>query len=152
MGENELRSLLIVSLGGRAAEQLVFNELSVGAENDLNRATQIARRMVTYWGMSKRLGPVAFRDSEDHPFLGKEMAEPRRYSEHTAQVIDEEIMRLLNEAADTGMVMLTERREQLDKLAKALEAAETLDEKDIEDLIGTPMYRQNGKAKEDSRP
>jgi cell division protease FtsH len=151
MGEKELRSHLIVGLGGRAAEQLVFNELSVGAENDLDRATQIARRMVTYWGMSKRLGPVAFRDSEDHPFLGKEMAEPRRYSEHTAQMIDEEIMRILNEASDTASTMLKERREQLDKLAKALEAAETLDEKDIEELIGPPLYRKTP-VEDDKRP
>jgi cell division protease FtsH len=151
MGEKELRSHLIVGLGGRAAEQLVFNELSVGAENDLDRATQIARRMVTYWGMSKRLGPVAFRDSEDHPFLGKEMAEPRRYSEHTAQMIDEEIMRILNEAAETASTMLKERREQLDKLAKALETSETLDEKDIEELIGPPLYRKTP-IEDDKRP
>jgi cell division protease FtsH len=149
-GEKELRSHLIVGLGGRAAEQIVFNELSAGAENDLSRATQIARRMVTYWGMSERLGPVAFRDSEDHPFLGREMAEPRRYSEHTAQVIDEEIMRLLNEASDAAVTMLKERREQLDKLAKALEESETLDEKDIEALIGPPAYKKN--SHDDEQP
>jgi cell division protease FtsH len=151
-GEKELHANMIVGLGGRSAEKLVFNELSAGAENDLNRATQIARRMVTHWGMSERLGPVAFRDSEDHPFLGKEMAEPRRYSEHTAQVIDEEIMRLLNEAAATAMSMLTENRDKLDKLAKALEESETLDEKDIEELIGPSAYKKNAPEDDEKRP
>jgi cell division protease FtsH len=151
-GEKELQTHLIVGLGGRSAEKLVFNELSAGAESDLNRATQIARRMVTYWGMSERLGPVAFRDSEDHPFLGKEMAEPRRYSEHTAQVIDEEIMRILNEAAEVAASMLVQHRDKLDKLAKALEESETLDEQDIEGLIGPPAYRRNAAEKEDARP
>ena len=152
ISEAELRTRLVFLLGGRAAEKLIFDELSAGAEDDLNKATQIARRMITHWGMSERLGPVAFRDSEDHPFLGKEMAEPRRYSEHTAQVIDEEILRLLNEAAEIARKTLSEHRGLLDKLSKALEESETLDEKDIEELIGPPMYRQNGKEKEDSRP
>ena len=85
-----------------------LTSISAGAEDDLNKATQLARRMVTHWGMSERLGPVAFRDSEDHPFLGREMAEPRRFSEHTAQVIDEEVSRLLREAADKATAMITE--------------------------------------------
>ncbi len=79
IGENELLTRLLFLLGGRAAEKLVFDEYSAGAEDDLNKATHLARRMVTHWGMSERLGPVTFRDSEDHPFLGREMAEPRRY-------------------------------------------------------------------------
>jgi cell division protease FtsH len=136
IGESELRTRLIFLLGGRAAEKLVFDELSAGAEDDLNKATQLARRMVTYWGMSDQLGPVAFRDSEDHPFLGKEMAEPRRYSEHTAQVIDEEISRFLRDAYAKASELLARNRDKLDALAKALEKSETLDETDIEDLIG----------------
>ena len=76
IGESELHIRLVFLLGGRAAEHLVFNEFSAGAEDDLNKATQLARRMVTHWGMSERLGPVAFRDTEEHPFLGKEMSAP----------------------------------------------------------------------------
>jgi cell division protease FtsH len=139
--ENELRARLIVDLGGREAEKMVFNELTAGAEADLDHATQIARRMVTHWGMSERVGPVAFRDSEDHPFLGKEMTEPRRFSEHTAQVIDEEITRLLNDASEKARSILQQHRGQLEKLAKALEESETLDEWNIEELIGPPAYR-----------
>lgn len=143
ISESQLHIRLLFLLGGRAAEKLIFNEYTAGAEDDLNKATQLARRMVTYWGMSDRLGPVAFRDTEDHPFLGREMAEPRRFSEHTAQVIDEEVSRLLRDAAEKATSMLKEHRIMLDTLAKKLEEAETLDADEIETLIGPPMYKQS---------
>lgn len=136
IGENDLHTRLLFLLGGRAAEKLVFDQYSAGAEDDLSKATQLARRMVTHWGMSDRLGPVAFRDSEDHPFLGREMAEPRRFSEHTAQVIDEEVLRLLRDAADRATEMLKEHRDKLDVMAKRLKEVETLDEPEIKKLIG----------------
>ena len=121
--ESELPRAAGFPLGGRAAEKLVFNELNAGAEDDLNRATQIARRMVTHWGMSERLGPVAFRDSEDHPFFGKEMAEPRRYSEHTAQLIDEEISRLVERSRRHARSRCSNAiATSSTRLAKALEA------------------------------
>ncbi len=149
IGESELLTRLLFLLGGRAAEKLVFDEYSAGAEDDLNKATHLARRMVTHWGMSERLGPVTFRDSEDHPFLGREMAEPRRYSEHTAQLIDEEVSRMLRDAADRATLMLTENRDKLDSLAKRLEETETLDEDDIEKLIGPSVYK-TGASKDTS--
>jgi len=144
IGESELHTRLLFLLGGRAAEKLVFQEFSAGAEDDLNKATQLARRMVTHWGMSERLGPVAFRDGDDHPFLGKEMAEPRRFSEHTAQVIDEEVMRILREASDKATVLLNESRGKLDAMAAKLTEVETLDEADIEVFLGPPIYKQTG--------
>jgi cell division protease FtsH len=144
ISETELRTRLVFLLGGRAAEKMVFDELSAGAEDDLDKATQLARRMVTHWGMSEQLGPVAFRDSEDHPFLGKEITEPRRYSEHTAQVIDEEISRLLRDAYDKARQLLAQNRDKLDALANALEKSETLDDADIEELIGPPAHRPAG--------
>jgi cell division protease FtsH len=146
IGESELHTRLLFLLGGRAAEKLVFDEYSAGAEDDLNKATQLARRMVTHWGMSERLGPVAFRDSEDHPFLGREMAEPRHFSEHTAQIIDEEVSRLLGDAAEKATAMLTQNRNKLDAVAKKLEEAETMDEAEVEKLIGPPVYRQGNGA------
>ena len=142
ISESELHTRLLFLLGGRAAEKLVFDQYSAGAEDDLNKATQLARRMVTHWGMSERLGPVAFRDGEDHPFLGREMAEPRRFSEHTAQVIDEEVSRLLVEASDRATAMLKEHRDKLDAMAKKLEEVETLDEAEIEKLIGPSLNKQ----------
>lgn len=142
VSESELHTRLMFLMGGRAAEKMVFNQYSAGAEDDLNKATQLARRMVTHWGMSERLGPVAFRDSEDHPFLGREMAEPRRFSEYTARIIDEEVSRLLREAAERATAMLSEHREKLDILAKRLEEVETLDEEEIEKLIGPPVQKR----------
>jgi len=149
IGERELHTRLLFLLGGRAAEKMKFEEFSAGAEDDLNKATQLARRMVTHWGMSERLGPVAFRDGEDHPFLGKEMAEPRRFSEHTAQVIDEEIVRILREASEKARKMLAEHRDKLDTLAGALHREETLDEDDIEELIGPPAHKKVAAAMND---
>jgi cell division protease FtsH len=148
IGESELHARLLFMLGGRAAEKLVFDEFSAGAEDDLKRATQLARRMVTHWGMSERLGPVAFRDGEEHPFLGKEMAEPRQYSDTTARIIDEEVVGILRSAADKARDTLTANRAKLDQLAKALEQEETLDERDIEALLGPPAYRKDTPAEE----
>jgi cell division protease FtsH len=142
IGEGELHKRLLFLLGGRAAEKLAFDEFSAGAEDDLNKATQLARRMVTHWGMSEKLGPVAFRDGEEHPFLGKEMAEPRRFSEHTAQLIDEEVVRILREASERARKLLSRHRDKLDALARALEKEETLDEEEIEALIGPAAYKR----------
>ncbi len=136
VGENDLTAKLIYILGGRAAEKLVFDEFSAGAENDLKRATQLARRMVTAWGMSERLGPVNYQTSEEHPFLGKEIHEQRQFSEHTAQVIDEEVVRILHGAADRAHSLLEENRELLDKLTTLLEEKEVLDEHEIEEVLG----------------
>jgi len=146
IGETELYAQLTFIMGGRAAEKIVFNEYSAGAENDLTRATQTARRMVTHWGMSDRLGPVAYRTSEEHPFLGKEMSEPREFSEHTAQVIDEEVARILHAAADKASSLLGEHRDKLDRLADALVEKEILDEDEIEKLIGPPAARLNAQS------
>jgi cell division protease FtsH len=149
IGEHELHARLAFMLGGRAAEKVRFDELSAGAENDLKQATHLARRMVTHWGMSERLGPVAFRTEEEHPFLGKEMSEPRQFSEHTAQLIDEEIVRILREAAAVATQLLGEHRQKLDDLATALEREEELDERQIEALIGPSAYRSSVSRKSD---
>jgi cell division protease FtsH len=148
IGEGELHARLVFMMGGRAAEKLVFDEYSAGAEDDLKRATQLARRMVTHWGMSERVGPVAYRTAEEHPFLGKEIVEQREFSEHTAQLIDEEVARILHEAAERARGLLDTNRDQLDKLAHALAENEVLDNREIEELIGPSPTRgisSNGK-------
>ncbi|MFZ3040627.1 MAG: hypothetical protein WA108_02370 [Thiobacillus sp.] len=89
-----LRDRIGVMLGGRVSEKVVFGELSSGASDDLKQATRLAGHMVGHWGMSDRLGPVAYRRGEEHVFLGREMAQQRDSSEHTAQIIDEEIRTL----------------------------------------------------------
>jgi cell division protease FtsH len=88
--------------------------------------------------------PLSLPISDDHPFLGKEMAEPRRFSEHTAQVIDEEVMRILREAAEKATTLIADNRAKLDTLAKKLEEAEVLDEEDIEKLLGPPKNKGVG--------
>lgn len=142
IGEKRLHSQLAFMLGGRAAEKMVFNEYSAGAEDDLKRATQIARRMVTRWGMSEAIGPVAFRDGEEHPFLGKEMAsETREYSDNTARVIDAEVQRFLIQADQRAVQILTEHRQKLDSLTDALVEKESLDMDEISAIIGPPSNR-----------
>ena len=118
--------MLAVVLGGRAAERLVFDDLSAGVADDLKQATRLARIMVTQCGMSERVGPVFFRDSEEHPFLGREMSEPRDHSEHTAQLIDEEVARILREADDRAYRILEEHRDDLERVTEALIEREVL--------------------------
>ena len=146
ISESELRDRLAFMLGGRAAEKLVYGEFSAGAENDLERATEMARRMVTRWGMSSRLGPISYRITETDPFLGREFAHPRQFSEHTLQVIDEEVSTLLNREAQRAMETLTTHRDKLDQLTSALLEREELSEAEIEELIG-PALKAPGSSK-----
>ena len=125
-----------VALGGRAAERLIYDDLTAGAAGDLKQATRLARMMVTQWGMSERIGPVFFRDSEEHPFLGREMSETRDHSEHTAQIIDEEVGRILREADERAYRLLEEHRDELERLTEALIEREVLTVSEIEELIG----------------
>jgi len=140
LSEGELHDNLVVLLGGRAAEQLLYNETTVGAENDLERATGMARRMVTHWGMSERLGPVSYKMSEEDPFLGREIHQQRQFSEHTMELIDQEVARILHEAAEKAHSMLSERKDDLESLAKALIIEEELDEPRIAELIGPSVH------------
>jgi cell division protease FtsH len=136
INESEVIADLTVALGGRAAERLIFNDPTAGAAGDLKMATRLARMMVTQWGMSDRVGPVFFRASEEHPFLGREMSETRDHSEHTAQIIDEEVGRILREADDRAFHLLEDHREDLERLTDALIEREVLTVKEIEELIG----------------
>lgn len=140
ISEPELRDHLTVMLAGRAAENLIYNEATVGAENDLERATGMARRMVTSWGMSERIGPVSFKMGDDDPFLGREIHQQRQFSEHTLELIDGEVSRLLREAAERAHDLLVQHRDNLDKLSQALIEREVLDEDEITQLIGPSVH------------
>ena len=120
VSKRELDHQLIVLLGGRAAEKIIYNETCVGAENDLERATDIARRMVTHWGMSPKIGPVSYKTSDEDPFLGREMHRQRQFSEHTQELIDEEVGRILLEADQKAEQLLREHREQLETITQAI--------------------------------
>jgi len=126
---------LAIILGGRAAEKIIFEDVSTGAADDLKKATQLARRMVCQWGMSDKLGPVTFRQGEPHPFLGRELSEPKDFSEHTARLIDEEIQRIVTEMEKEAEGILSENREKLDALAEQLLKQETLSKEEVDQLI-----------------
>lgn len=143
VSEEELHQQLIVFLAGRAAEKLVFDETSVGAENDLERATSIARRMVTQWGMSEKLGPVSYKLSDQDPFLGKELHQQRQFSEHTMEVIDAEVAKILHGAAASAHRMLAEGREDLEALTQALLDREELEEVDMQQILGPSAQTPN---------
>jgi cell division protease FtsH len=126
---------LCVALGGRNAEILVFGDMSSGAQNDLKEATSLAEKMVAQWGMSDKIGPLNLGRGEEHPFLGRELAQPKRYSERMAWIMDQEIQRLIIEAESKAKEILTANRHVLDKLAGELIKEEVLEKQDIERII-----------------
>ena len=145
--KSELLDRLAMALGGRAAEKLIYDETNVGAENDLERATAMARRMVMSWGMSDRIGPVSYKVAEEDPFLGREMHRGREYSEATMEAIDQEVARILNEASDRAYNLLAEHRDLLHRLAQDLVKKEELDEHDIQAVLG-PAAQKTREEKE----
>ncbi|MBN1212459.1 MAG: ATP-dependent zinc metalloprotease FtsH [candidate division Zixibacteria bacterium] len=131
-----LEATLAVLMGGRVAELIVFDQLDTGAGNDLERATKLARKMVCNWGMSDKLGPVTFGKTEEHIFLGRELARNVDYSDATAVLIDEEIKALIEKGEETARRILTEHVDKLHKLAGMLLEKELVDSHEIDRLIG----------------
>lgn len=136
VGEKLLKARLVMMMGGRAAEKLVFDEYSAGAQGDIDTGTSLARRMVSSWGMSEKIGPVSFRQSEEHPFLGKEMHSYREFSEETARLIDMEVQRLMLEANERATTMLIQHRDKLDQLANALLEHENIEQTQLVEILG----------------
>ncbi|MCA8960010.1 MAG: ATP-dependent zinc metalloprotease FtsH [Planctomycetes bacterium] len=134
-----LLNRVVIALGGRAAEELVFSEFTTGAENDLKQSTGLVERMVCRWGMSEKLGPVAFPRGEEHVFLGRELGETKHYSEHTAMLIDDEIRRIIDKCYTTAMELLQRERDKLERLAKELLDREILTDREIYDLLDMPI-------------
>ena len=132
---NYLINKLCVALGGRNAEKIVFGDVSSGAQNDLKEATVLAEKMVAQWGMSDKIGPLSLGRGEEHPFLGRELALPKRYSEEMAWLMDQEIQKLIIEAESKAKEILTMNRHVLDNLAEALMKEEVLEKADIERII-----------------
>ena len=130
-----LMNALAVLLGGRAAEEISLNHMTTGAGNDLERATDLARKMVTEWGMSEKLGPLTFGKRDEQIFLGKELAKHKDYSEKTAIDIDEEVKKIVVDAYTSAKKLLTESKDLLEALAKALLEKETMDALEVDDLI-----------------
>ena len=126
---------LAVFFGGRVAEEIIFNELTTGASSDIERATEIARRMVCEWGMSEKLGPIHYSSKDEHVFLGRDFGKPREHSEDMQVQIDQEVKTILERQYTLAKKLLTENLEKLHKLAKAVLEKETLDAEDIDTII-----------------
>jgi cell division protease FtsH len=126
---------LVVLMAGRAAEKLVFNVLSTGASNDLQRATRVARKMVCEWGMSELIGPVTFHNDDGEVFLGRDFSRTRDHSEETAQSIDGEVRRILNKAMEQATALLEEKIDILHRISKILLEREILDGEELDTLI-----------------
>jgi cell division protease FtsH len=122
-------------LGGRAAEEIIFNEISSGASNDIEKATEIARTMVTRYGMSKKLGPIAFGKAEEMVFLGRQISEQRNYSDEVAYEIDKEVRAFIDNGYFRAKKILTENRDKLIQIAELLMQKETLEGDEFEQLF-----------------
>jgi cell division protease FtsH len=127
--------MLAGMMGGRAAEELACDDITTGAQNDLKQAAHIARMMVCEWGMSPLLGPQSFGNREELLFLGREVSRTQEYSEETARTIDAEVKRILQQNHDRAVDILKAHREHLDQVAQLLLERETLDGRDVEDIV-----------------
>ena len=126
---------LAAALGGYAAEKVVFNEITTGASDDLKKATDLARSLVTRFGMSEKIGPMALGEKDELIFLGRELTTERNYSEETARLIDREVKKLIDNGYKKAQEILTRRRTKLDEIAKILIEKETIERDEFEKLV-----------------
>ena len=135
ISKDELMDQIAGMMGGRVAEEIVFGDVTSGAENDIQKATQMARRMVTQWGMSDKLGTVAMGHREELVFLGRDLGEQRNYSEEVAAIIDEEIRSIINHGYQTAKGILVAQRGKMDAVVERLKVVETLDGKELDEIL-----------------
>ena len=144
MPRKKLLAELVALLGGRAAEEIVFDDITSGASNDIERVTKLARTMVTRLGMSAGMGPMVYGQKEELIFLGREISEQRDYSEAVAEEIDNEVRTIVNAAYKDARKLLTKYRKQLDAVANKLLEVETLSKDDFQKLFPTPVKKDSG--------
>jgi len=143
--------MIAYALGGRAAEMLIFGELTTGAGNDIERATELSRKMVCEWGMSEKLGPLTYGQRDEEIFLGRQITRHKNYSEETAMEIDREIKGVIDRQMKRADTILRENTDTLHRLAQALLEREILDSSEIDSIIRgeqlPPLERSgNGRA------
>jgi cell division protease FtsH len=131
----QIEAVLATLMGGRTAEQIIFNEVTTGAYDDIKRATALARRMVTDFGMSEKLGPRTFGDKQELVFLGREISEQRDYGDKLADAIDDEVNRFIEEAHETATRIITEKKARLKQVAERLIVQETIEGEELEKLL-----------------
>jgi cell division protease FtsH len=137
VSRDELMDQIAGIMGGRVAEEIVFGDITSGAENDIQKATQIARRMVTQWGMSEKLGTVQMGHREELVFLGRDLGEQRTYSEEVAAIIDEEIRSIVDHGYQTAKSVLTKSRSKMDAVVERLKIVETIDGKELDEILAS---------------
>ena len=137
--KTRIKDQLIGALGGRAAEEIIWGDVSTGASDDLRRVTQLARSMVTRYGMSEKLGPMTYGDREEMIFLGREISEQRNYSERVAKQIDEEVKRIVTTAYEKALDILNTHRDKLEALSQRLLEVETGERAEFEALMKDPQ-------------
>jgi len=135
VSRDELMDQIAGIMGGRVAEELVFHDITSGAENDIQKATQIARRMVTQWGMSDKLGTVQMGHREELVFLGRDLGEQRTYSEEVAAIIDEEVRNIVDHGYQTAKGILSNSRSKMDAVVERLKLVETIDGKELDEIL-----------------
>jgi cell division protease FtsH len=135
--KNYLVDQIGILLGGRIAEEITMGSMTTGAGNDLERATDLARKMVCEWGMSEKLGMVEYGDHEEHVFLGRDLGRDRAYSEATAQEIDREVKKLCDDGYNRALQLITANKDKVEMIAKALLEFETLDGAQVKDIALT---------------
>ena len=136
----EMLDMIAVTMAGRIAEEIVSGDISSGAAGDIQQATNMARAMVTQWGMSDRIGMIQYGDDDEYVFLGREMGRAKVYSESTAEEIDGEVKRIIHEAYTTATKIITENRDRLELIAKSLLEFETLDGTQVEEIVRTGKF------------
>ncbi len=144
MARKKMLAQMVGLLGGRAAEEIVFDDITSGASNDIERVTQLARTMVTRLGMSEELGPMVYGQKEELIFLGREISEQRDYSESVAEKIDKEVRLLVSKAYDQAREILKKYRTELDTVAQKLLEVETLSKDEFEILFPSPVTHKSG--------
>lgn len=144
VSRNKIMADMVSLMGGRAAEEIVFSDITSGASNDLERVTKLAREMVTRLGMSSELGPMVYGKKDEMVFLGKEFTEQRDYSEFTAEKIDIEVKELVSSAYQRALDILKERRDVLETLAEKLLEQETVDKKELDKIFPVPTPKDGG--------
>jgi cell division protease FtsH len=142
--KSEFEAELAVLLAGHTTEEVIFDELTTGASNDLRVASDLARRMVTQYGMSEKLGPLSYGETHESIFLGRELMHDRNYSEHVAQLIDAEVLALIERAKATARDIIEKNMDALRKVAGHLIEKETIEQREFYELIGQPVPAQSG--------
>ncbi len=141
--KTQLLDRMAMILGGRIAEEIVFNEITTGAQNDLEKVTELARKMVTVYGMSEKMGPMTFGKRNEHIFLGREFGHERDFSEETASKLDNEVKAIVEERYNLAKKLLVENKDMIEEIVKVLLEKETLDEKEVDEIIERVKQERN---------